>query len=110
MHGSYSSCPAAEKKVGIVNPCFFSEYAQLATAFGAQVVSCEGRWERHYQPDLPDLFQLLSEADLVFIGHPNNPTGVVYTKEELTRIAEQAAKTNTYLVVDEAFLDFSAPQ
>uniref|UniRef100_UPI00313C3869 threonine-phosphate decarboxylase CobD n=2 Tax=Bacillus sp. OTU530 TaxID=3043862 RepID=UPI00313C3869 len=93
------------KKVGIVNPCF-SEYAQLATAFGAQVVSCEGRWERHYQPHLPDLFQLLSEADLVFIGHPNNPTGVVYTKEELTQIAEQAAKTNTYLVVDEAFLDF----
>lgn len=93
------------KTVGVVNPCF-SEYAQLAAAFDAQVVSCEGRLKHHYKPYLSDLFQLLNEVDLVFIGHPNNPTGVVYTEEELIQIAEQAAKTNTYLVVDEAFLDF----
>lgn len=93
------------KTVGVVYPCF-SEYEKLSTAFGASVKACYGKAEHHFKPDLNDLFALFTEVDLAFIGHPNNPTGVIYTEEELTAIAEEAEATNTYLVIDEAFIDF----
>ncbi|MFX3623859.1 MAG: threonine-phosphate decarboxylase CobD [Ectobacillus sp.] len=91
--------------VGVVYPCF-SEYEQLALSFGAKVKVCQGKLAAHLKPDMSELFQLLAETDLVFIGHPNNPTGVLYSKDELVQIAEQAEKTNTYVVIDEAFIDF----
>lgn len=40
------------------------------------------------------------EADLVVIGNPTNPTGRIYSVEELSRLAEPWR----YLMVDEAFL------
>lgn len=41
------------------------------------------------------------EADLVVIGNPTNPTGRLYSVDELSRLAEPWR----YLMVDEAFLD-----
>lgn len=80
--------------VCVIYPCF-SEYEQLANDF---------------KPNSSELLQLIAETDLVFIGHPNNPTGIMYSKEELVRMAEQAENTNTYLVIDEAFIDFHPHQ
>jgi threonine-phosphate decarboxylase len=93
------------KTVGVVYPCF-SEYEKLSTAFGAKIKACYGKEEHHFKPDLADLFSLFSEVDLAFVGHPNNPTGVTYSKEELLAMAQQAEVTGTYLVIDEAFIDF----
>ncbi|WP_147533604.1 threonine-phosphate decarboxylase CobD [Bacillus marasmi] len=93
------------KTVGVVYPCF-SEYEKLSNAFGAKIKACYGRAEQQFKPKLQDLFALFNEVDLVFIGHPNNPTGVIYSLAELEEIAAQAESTNTYLVIDEAFIDF----
>lgn len=95
----------APKTVGVIYPCF-SEYETLARQFGAQIVSCTAAKEQQYKPDLSELYALFQQADLVFIGTPNNPTGVIYEKEELLEIAEQSRQTGTYVVMDEAFLDF----
>lgn len=91
--------------VGVIYPCF-SEYEQLAVAYGAKINSCPGKLELDYKPELSELKSLIAGSDLVFIGHPNNPTGVMYTKEELVHIAQYAEQTNTYLAIDEAFTDF----
>ncbi len=93
------------QNVGVVYPCF-SEYEKLSLAFGAKIVACYGKQENQFKPELADLFELLSKVDVAFIGHPNNPTGMTYTTDELRQIAEQAEATNTYLVIDEAFIDF----
>jgi threonine-phosphate decarboxylase len=93
------------RNVGVVYPCF-SEYEQLARAFDANVVACYGEPENNYKPNIFELDTLVQQADLVFLGHPNNPTGVLYTHEELMMIARQAEITNTFLVIDEAFIDF----
>ncbi|MEH7119561.1 threonine-phosphate decarboxylase CobD [Neobacillus vireti] len=95
--------------VGVIYPCF-SEYEQLARAFGAKIKPCNGREENDFKPDRLELFQLIAETDLVFVGHPNNPTGVTYSKAELIEMAEHAEKMNTYLVIDEAFIDFLPPE
>jgi threonine-phosphate decarboxylase len=91
--------------VGVVYPCF-SEYAQLSEQFGARVIGCYGVEENGYKPDPAQLFSLFQRADLVFMGSPNNPTGILYQPDELLRMAEWTDETNTWLVVDEAFLDF----
>lgn len=95
----------APKKVGVIYPCF-SEYEQLSRQIGAEVKGIEGKEERDFKPDDKELRSLFADCDLVFIGHPNNPTGIVYSRDELLRMARWSLETDTYLVVDEAFLDF----
>lgn len=98
----------APAQVGVIYPCF-SEYAQLAEQFGASVMGCFGR-EPDFKPDRDDLYQLIQEVDLLFVGHPNNPTGITYSLEELVEIAHWTKESGTYLVIDEAFLDFLLPE
>ncbi|MCM2532702.1 threonine-phosphate decarboxylase CobD [Neobacillus pocheonensis] len=95
--------------VGVIYPCF-SEYEQLAVSYGAKIKPCCGKLANDFKPNSSELLQLIAETALVFIGHPNNPTGIMYSKEELVRMAEQAENTNTYLVIDEAFIDFHPHQ
>jgi threonine-phosphate decarboxylase len=92
-------------RVGVINPCF-SEYATLAKQFGAEVLTCTAEAENRFWPDDQALYALFQQVDLIFLGHPNNPTGQCATKDQLYKLAEWAMKTRTDLVVDEAFLDF----
>ncbi|MGG1658571.1 threonine-phosphate decarboxylase CobD [Brevibacillus sp. NRS-1366] len=91
--------------VGVVYPCF-SEYAQLSKQFGSSVIGCYGQEENGYKPDRGELYTLFDQADLVFVGSPNNPTGILYQPEELLQMARWTDETDTWLIVDEAFLDF----
>lgn len=50
---------------------------------------------------------LMTSADMVFLCNPNNPTGRLLGKEDMTKIAEAAKRLKCYLVVDEAFIDFT---
>lgn len=95
------------ESAGVVTPCF-SEYAQLSRQFGARVVECAGREENGFKPDARELYRLFRETQLVFIGSPNNPTGLLYEPDELLQMAEWTNDTGTHLIVDEAFLDFAA--
>ncbi|BAU26719.1 L-threonine O-3-phosphate decarboxylase [Aneurinibacillus soli] len=95
----------APRTVGVIYPSFV-EYTQLARQFGARVVSCTGRAEDGFLPTLPELHMLIKQVDLVFIGHPNNPTGLMYDVQILRKLAAWADEFGTYVVIDEAFLDF----
>ncbi|GAB7387049.1 pyridoxal phosphate-dependent class II aminotransferase [Bacillaceae bacterium] len=95
----------APKRVGLVYPCF-SEYGELARRFGASVNGIFGREERDFKPERSALYRLFAENDLVFLGHPNNPTGITYDRDELEEMASWTKRTGAYLVIDEAFLDF----
>ena len=45
---------------------------------------------------------------LVFLCNPNNPTGLLLSKEELTRISDACRAAGAVLVLDECFMDFVA--
>ncbi|WP_054956543.1 threonine-phosphate decarboxylase CobD [Paenibacillus dakarensis] len=93
------------QSVGIIEPCF-SEYRQLSEQFDIEVRSVRGREELDWRGAAEDISELIQQVDMVFIGQPNNPNGVQYSLEELRMLAEKAEQSNTYLVVDEAFIDF----
>lgn len=96
------------RKTGVVQPCFV-EYTQLATLYGSEIVTAYAREELDFRPDLADVHRLLADTDLVILGHPNNPTGLIYTWEELKTFAQWAEEEETILLIDEAFLDFLPP-
>ncbi|CEH27754.1 threonine-phosphate decarboxylase [Aneurinibacillus migulanus] len=95
----------APATVGVIYPSFV-EYTQLAKQYGAEVIGCIGQEETGFLPMEEELGLLLDKVDILFIGHPNNPTGLMYSQETLSRLAMQAQEKGVYLVIDEAFIDF----
>jgi histidinol-phosphate/aromatic aminotransferase/cobyric acid decarboxylase-like protein len=51
----------------------------------------------------------LNEAKAAFICNPNNPTGVLLPNEEIASLAERCEENETFLLVDEAFIELSDP-
>lgn len=96
------------QRVGVVYPCF-SEYISLSRQFGAEVIGIYGEAEQHFRASTEALKSLIRQVDLVFLGQPNNPTGVQYEVAVLRELAAEAELSNTVLVLDEAFIDFMAP-
>ena len=85
----------------------FAEYARALERCG---------WERDYFPlkeeagftlDIAGLRQRLQEGwDLLFLCNPNNPAGSVHPPHDIARVADLCRGTGTFLVLDEAFIDF----
>ncbi len=51
----------------------------------------------------------LEDAKAAFICNPNNPTGRLLTAEEIASLADRCEKSETFLLVDEAFIELSDP-
>jgi threonine-phosphate decarboxylase len=50
---------------------------------------------------------LSRRPDAVFLANPANPTGRLIPQETLTRLVQECRRLSAWLVVDEAFLDFT---
>ncbi len=50
---------------------------------------------------------LTTSVDMAFLCNPNNPTGRLIPRADLLKIAGAAQNLRCYLVVDEAFIDFT---
>jgi len=90
-------------------------YFALADVLGRAVVVLERELAREWSIDHPDLGKL-SKDDLVFLSNPCNPTGRVYSEEEIGDLAALTEKHGAWLVLDESFshsadadTGFSAP-
>lgn len=57
--------------------------------------------DRGYLPELPT-----QPVDLIYLCFPNNPTGAVATKEELTRWVRYAKENNALILFDAAYAAF----
>ncbi len=81
----------------------YVDYALAARAAGVTVVTLDTLPEEEFALDIAALESEVSSGDLVFIGTPNNPTGVVC---DARRIRELAKRSEATFVIDEAFADF----
>ena len=50
---------------------------------------------------------ITSKTKAIFYCNPNNPTGTIYTKEQLLELADLAEKHNLFLISDEVYKDFT---
>lgn len=52
---------------------------------------------------------LSKDVKVLILSNPNNPTGRVYTKEELEHLGRLCLKYHVYVIVDEIYSDFILP-
>ncbi|MDF2924255.1 MAG: cobalamin biosynthesis protein CobQ [Paenibacillaceae bacterium] len=94
----------APHAVGLLRPCF-AEYAKAAQRTGAAVIDIPLSPGNGFVPDSSsaELWNAAGQADVLFLGHPNNPTGQLLPELFLERIL---AGTQS-VILDEAFIDFA---
>lgn len=50
--------------------------------------------------------QITNKTKVILLCNPNNPTGTIYTKDQLLKIGELLLKYNLILITDEVYIDF----
>jgi alanine-synthesizing transaminase len=84
-------------------PCY-PPYPTYAKFFEGTPVAYRTVEDRGWAPDPEDLERKITEKTrLILIVNPNNPTGSVYSRSELSRILEIAAAHNIPVAADEIY-------
>ncbi len=99
------------KKILLPTPSF-SEYERAAALAGADVLFMPLREENDYRLDVRVLVDWINDhknngIDAVFLCNPNNPTGHLLSKQEITSILKAAFHLGVLVILDEAFIDFT---
>jgi threonine-phosphate decarboxylase len=94
------------RRVGVVSPCYH-DYYRASILAGADVLRIPLSPEERFSPLPPKrLSAVLEDADALWLGNPNNPTGTFAPRELLADLAERFPRK--WLIVDEAFMPFDA--
>lgn len=96
------------EKAVLFAPCF-SEYETALRLKGCEVITIPLKLEESWLPQPDALRQALEKAggaDLVFLGNPNNPTGMAVPKETIEEMAGICRRFSAVLAVDECFNGF----
>ena len=106
MFAMIAICDPGESVV-VVEP-FYTNYNGFASAVSVGVEGIVTKAENGYR--LPSkeevLAQISDKARAIIITNPSNPTGVVYTKEELQMVAEIAVEKDLFVIADEVYREF----
>lgn len=84
----------------------FNDYCRALRAFAAQVQACPLNWETGQWNLNLEGKSCLPQSCGLLLNNPHNPTGRLLTRAEILPYLEEFA----LVVVDEAFMDFLAPQ
>ncbi|WPZ17232.1 threonine-phosphate decarboxylase CobD [Geobacillus subterraneus] len=95
----------AGRRVGVLEPTF-SEYRRACLAYGCEVAAFMAAEERGFSYDMEEAAAWAAGRDIVFLCHPNNPTGTAVPEHALRSFIDAAGQAGTYIVVDEAFYPF----
>ena len=101
-----------EDEVIVIAP-FFGEYQNYVNNFDGKLVVVQSNKET-FQPDIEALEKgITPKTKAIIINTPNNPTGVIYSEESLTKMAEVLKKkekeygTSIYLISDEPYKEIA---
>lgn len=86
---------------GLARPSFV-EYEDAVRHAGGKIYDIPLHEENLFQIQIEELEKALKVADLLFLGHPNNPTGQLLPQSIIDLIVDKRQP----LILDEAFIDF----
>src|SRR4051812_40688366 len=103
----FMACLDAGDEVIIPEP-FYANYNGFAVEAGVNVVSITSQIENGFAlPAIEDFEKAItSKTKAIVICNPNNPTGYLYSKEEMETLKSIILKHNLYLFADEAYREF----
>lgn len=103
----YLLCRALRPRRGLVVSPAFSEYANALKLVDARVQAYFLSAEDGFTLSLEEFMKEWEESvDMVFLSNPNSATGQVIPRGHMQEMARLALKKRSFLVVDEAFMDF----
>ncbi|QYX57408.1 pyridoxal phosphate-dependent aminotransferase [Roseovarius sp. SCSIO 43702] len=82
---------------------YYTTYPGTIRTVGAVPVAIEARADRNFQPDEADIAAVAEGARSILVNTPNNPTGVVYTRDTLEGIGRVARDNDLWIISDEVY-------
>ena len=104
---AFMACMDAGDEVIIPEP-FYANYNGFAVAAGVTVVPITSYIENGFAlPPIEDFEKKITpRTKAIMICNPNNPTGYLYSDEEMQQLKALIQKHNLYLFSDEAYREF----
>ena len=92
----------------IIPEPFYANYNGFALASDVNVIPISSKIEDNFA--LPSIHEFENKINgktrAILLCNPCNPTGYVYSQEEITNIANLAKKNDLFIVVDEVYREF----
>ncbi|MEP2920298.1 MAG: aminotransferase class I/II-fold pyridoxal phosphate-dependent enzyme [Sulfitobacter sp.] len=82
---------------------YYATYPGTLRAASGTPVAVQARASDAFQPRAADIAALAAGAKSLLVNSPNNPTGVVYSRETLQGIAEVCQTHDLWLISDEVY-------
>lgn len=107
----FRAVQAIRPKRALLTAPTFAEYGAALDSVGCEITRWELREADEFRLKDSVLDAITPDIDMVFLCEPNNPTGITTDSTLLERICDRCKQANTWLVLDECFLDFvDAPE
>lgn len=92
----------------IVPEPFYANYNGFSTNAGVNVVPIPSAIETGFAlPPIADFEKVITpKTKAILVCNPNNPTGYLYSKEEIEKLGQLAKKHDLYLLADEVYREF----
>ena len=85
----------------------YASYPEAIKVAGGQPVFVNLTEDKGWQIDLKNLAKkITNRTAAIIICNPNNPTGTIFPKEDLLKIAELVWKRKIFIICDEVYKDF----
>jgi aspartate aminotransferase len=93
----------------IIPEPFYANYNGFAIASGVQIVPVNSKIEDNFAlPPISEFEKLITaKTKAILICNPGNPTGYLYSKEEIQKLAAIVRKHNLFLIADEVYREFA---
>lgn len=105
---SFMTCLNPGDEVILPEPSY-ANYMSFAMQVGAKIRPISTTIERGFAlPPIEKFEEIINEhTKAIMICNPNNPTGYLYTKEEMKQIRDIVAKHNLFLFSDEVYREYT---
>lgn len=104
---AFHSCLDAGDEVIIPEP-FYANYNSFAITCGVTVKPITSKIDNGFAlPSIEEFEKIITpKTKAIMICNPNNPTGYLYSKEEIMELAEIVQKHDLFLFSDEVYREF----
>ncbi len=93
----------------IIPEPFYANYNGFTTSNGVEVVPVMSKFEDNFAlPAISEFEKLITpKTKAILICNPGNPTGYLYSKEEMQQLTDLVLKHDLFLIADEVYREFA---
>lgn len=105
---TFGSIMDVDDEVIIPEP-FYANYNGFSTSSGVTIVPVVSKIETNFAlPPIEEFEKLITpKTKAILICNPGNPTGYLYSKEEIKKLADIVKKHDLFLIADEVYREFT---